>query len=380
MLGGVLLAGAIGRCSPPAHRYQRHPLCNLGVQMISPQPDQQLQSKYVFVDTEAFIRANYDWGGKVLSKLAQFAKQGRLCLLTTAITKREVCQHLQERLTEAAAAARKHEVVLGQLGHSSICATLGDAAAIAKLEEAFETFLRTTQAIDVPIDVSVDEIFADYFAHRPPFGIKKKKAEFPDAVVIASLKAWCFKRNAKAYVVSGDPDMVECCSSSGPLLHAVSIEVIISQATVSQELHQALEHMLSESELLSDWLAEKLKDLTVVRGDMRLRRLSGRVDEVSDVNILSVNIVDRDGVTFTCEIEFEARLRLIVNVEQEEVGYGYDDYEPAQTRRAAKSVSRMFVAEVVVKFDPQKPDQTEFESVYVSRDNIELDVDDVRNR
>jgi hypothetical protein len=33
-----------------------------------------------------------------------------------------------------------------------------------------------------------------------------------------------------------------------------------------------------------------------------------------------------------------------------------------------------------VKFDPQKPDETEFESVYVSKDNIELDIDDVRKR
>jgi hypothetical protein len=347
--------------------------------MIAPQPDHQLQTKYIFVDTEAFVRAQYDWDGKALSKLAQFAKQGNLCLLTTKITKREVLRHLQERLTEATVAAKKHEIVLGQLGHSNILATLADPAALAKLEEAFEAFLRTTQAIDVPIDVSVDEIFADYFAHRAPFGIKKKKAEFPDAVVIASLKAWCAKRNAKAYVVSGDPDLMGCCSSSGPLLHAASIEDIISQATVSQELHEALQHTLSESELLSELLAEKLQDRTVVRGDLRLRRLSGSVDEVSDVNIFSVNVIERDGMTFTCEIEFEARLGLTVNAEQEEGGYGYDDHEPSRTHRSVKSVSRVFVAEVVVKFDPQKPDETEFESVYVSKDNIELDIDDVRN-
>jgi hypothetical protein len=49
----------------------------------------------VFIDTEAFRQAQFDWNGKALSKLVQFAKEGHLRLLTTDITKREVRSHLQ---------------------------------------------------------------------------------------------------------------------------------------------------------------------------------------------------------------------------------------------------------------------------------------------
>ena len=94
-----------------------------------------------------------------------------------------------------------------------------------------------------------------------------------------------------------------------------------------------------------------------------------------------MNVLDREGMTFTCEIEFEAWLVLRVEIEQEErFGYEYEDHEPSRLSRTEKSVYRVFTAEVVVKFDPEKPDEAELESVYVNKENIELDMNDVRGR
>ena len=343
------------------------------------QLDQDLQTPYVFIDTEGFIRAQYDWDGRILSKLVEFAKQGNLRLLTTDITKREVYVHLREHLIEATNAVKKYRIVLGQVQNSDIIATLSDAEAFTKLKQSFEPFLCATQAIDVPTAISLEDLFADYFALRPPFS-NRKKSEFPDAVVIASLRAWCAKRNTNAYVVSGDPDLKHCCSASGPLLYAASIEEIISRATVSQELHDALQHALSENELLIEWLAEKVGRLTVVRGDLRLRHLSGVVNDVYDVNVYSLSVLERDGTRLTCEIEFEAGLDLRLSVqERERFGYEDDNYQPARSCRT-KSIYRVFSAEVVVKFDPQIPEEIELESVYVDKDSIELDTDDVMGR
>jgi hypothetical protein len=263
------------------------------------------------------------------------------------------------------------------LDGSHIIATLSDSSALAKVEGAFEMFLKAARAIDVPTTTAMDEIFLDYFARRPPFS-KKKKAEFPDAVVIASLKAWCSKRKAKAYVVSGDVDMKACCSTLGPLLHAASIEEIISQATVSKELHGALQRTLFASETLSESLAEQVRELTVERGDLRLRRLSGTVHIVDDINVYSVSVLEREATTFTCEIEFEARLVLRLEVEHEErLDYTYEEYEPSRFDRTEKAIYRSFGAEIVVEFDPKKPDETELVSVCVFKENVELDVNDL---
>jgi hypothetical protein len=105
------------------------------------------------------------------------------------------------------------------------------------------------------------------------------------------------------------------------------------------------------------------------------------VQDVVDVNVYSVNVLEREETTFTCEIEFEAGLVLRLEVEQEEkFGYEYEDYEPSRLYRTTKSIHRNFGAEIVVRFDPQKPDATELESVHVFKDNVELDIDDLRGR
>jgi hypothetical protein len=224
--------------------------------------DQELQTEYVFVDTEAFVRARFDWEGIALSRLVDFAKEGHLRLLTTDITKREVRNHLRELLNEAIKAAGKHAIVLRQLDAAKVIDIVRDSGAMAKLEAGFENFLKATKAIEVPLAATMDGIFADYFSRRPPFS-DGKKAEFPDAVVVASIRAWCTKRGTKAYVVSGDPDLKACCSESGPLLFAASIEDIISQATVSSELLNVLQAAISADEALIESLSDQLRELPV---------------------------------------------------------------------------------------------------------------------
>lgn len=341
--------------------------------------DQDLQTPYVFIDTEAFIRAQCDWDGKLLTRLVHFTNQGSLRLLTTEITKREVCAYLDERLLEAINAAKKHAVVFTQVGTGEVVEKLTDSDASRKLKQAFEEFLSVTHAVDVPIAVSVDQLFTDYFGSEPPFS-NRKKSEFPDAVVIASLRAWCVKTKGRVYVVSNDRDLESCCSASGPLIHAASIEDIISRATVSQELRDALQEALSECEGLNDCLSEKLRKLTVARGDLRLRRFSGTVDDVYDINVCSLNVLERDGANFTCEIEFEAGLDLRLTVEEEE-RLGDEDYGFGHQRsHRVKSVYKMFIAEVVLEFDRQKSQVTDLESVYVATDSLELDISDVLSR
>lgn len=358
---------------------QKSQLIGARIILMPIQLDQDLQTPYVFIDTEAFVRAQCDWDGKLLSRLVHFTKQGSLRLLTTEITKREVYGYLDERLREAINAAKKHEVVFSQAGISSVVGQLIDPDASRRLKQAFEQFLSATQAIDVPTACSLDQLFADYFTLKPPF-TTRKKSEFPDAVVIASLRAWCAKTKAKAYVASNDRDLENCCSAAGPLIYATSIEDIISRATVSQELHDALQEALSDCEGLKDWLAEKLRKLAVERGDLRLRRFSGTVDDVYDINVCSLNVLEREGTRFTCEIEFEAGLDVSLSVEEKEWP-GYEEYDYGHQRsRKTKSLNRVFMAEVVVEFDPDKSEVSDLESVYVGEDSLELDVKDLLSR
>jgi PIN domain len=348
----------------------------------APVPTTHLRTKYVFVDTQSFRQARFDWGGKKLSKLVEFARAGHLCLLTTEITKREIASQLLEVLKEAENAVRKHRVVFEQLGVTEAVPKLTDPDALKSLEAEFANFLTNVRATDVPLTAEVGRLFDDYFARRPPFS-EKKKSEFPDAAVVASLRSWCETHKATSYVVSGDPDLISCCVSDGPLIWSESIGDIISKATVSKELYDALEKAITENETLSDTLAEHLKDLDVEtsrRGRYGGPTLmSGKVEQIDDISIHYVNVLEHVGRQFTCEIEFEAELIMELEIEIEGQ-YNYDDYEPSHHFSLGKTIRRIFLAEIVADFDSTTPDEIAFDSVYVSARSIELDSDELSGR
>src|SRR6516165_3880966 len=255
-----------------------------------------LRTQFVFIDTQAFRRARVDWSGRSLSRLVELAQQGQLRLIVTGVTTREVRSQLRELLAEANASLSKHRGLLQQLGVSSTIERVRDqSTALGTLEAAFDQFLQDTRAINIPLISDLTAVLDDYFAQRPPFSTKKR-SEFPEAISIASVRLWCQQNRATAYIVSEDRDLQACCSESGPLFHAESINDIISRATVSQDLHDALEKALNGSEYLRDTLIEKIKKSATVEtsssGDWQVT--TAEIDDVPSVRIISVRVLDQE--------------------------------------------------------------------------------------
>ena len=319
-------------------------------------PGQHLRTKYVFIDTQALRKARFDWDGRSLKRLTEFAKQGQLRLLTTDVTIGEIKSQLRELLIEANSALDKHSGILRQLGASAIMDSVRDqATALRTLEAAFEEFLQQVKAINVPLIPDIRGVLDDYFTRQPPFS-NKKKAEFPDAISVASLRLWCQQGGRTAYIVSEDSDMRECCSEAGPLFYVASIPEIISQATVSHELQKALEKALRESQYLNERLVEEIQELDV-RVDRSYSRgvkfLDAKLDRVETVNIVSLNVFDQEEKTFSCEVEVEADVSLYIDIEVEARYVGGDDYEFPERHTIHRSKIEYFYPEIVVRFDPE---------------------------
>lgn len=343
-------------------------------------PDVHLETKYVFIDTESFRREKLDWKGKRLSKLLGLATEGHLTLLTTNITKREIKAQIRELLQQAEKAINRNRVVLEQLGHAEVAAVVTDASAAGKLEAAFDKFLVDAKAIEVPVIVTVEELFNDYFAHRPPFS-ERKKSEFPDAAVVASLRKWCEKRGDKAYVVSGDPDLKTCCAEGGRLISCDSIGDLLTKAIVSKEFYNALFAAITANEYVSDRLAELVQEEEI--DAVRLADLShdttvsGKIERIDGISVFSVEITDRDGQRLICEVGFVAEIVLELDIEIEG-WYDHHDYQPSYYYSQHQTIHRDFYSEMVVlKFDPNDPGVIEFESIYVPSRPIELSSDEI---
>ncbi|MCA1437004.1 DUF4935 domain-containing protein [Bradyrhizobium sp. BRP20] len=338
----------------------------------------QLDTDVIFIDTETFVREKFDWNSLAFSRLKELVKAGHLRVLTTSITRREVVRKQQEALDNAAKSLKKHEIILGHLGGSVATEAVNAPSAAAALEALFEKFLVEIKAREVLLRADLEELFEGYFAQTPPFS-GGKKSEFPDAVVLTSLRKWGADHRTKVYVISGDPDMKAACGEGGDLIHIERLADVISMATVTKQVHDDLLKFLAESEHLASSLSDELKGskvkVTKLYGADNIDSVSGTVNAATDLRIIHLNVISQDQNVFECEIEVEICLDIEFTIE---VGgrYGYEDYDPSYTLYEAEPVYQHLYPIVVVRFDSSSPKDAEIESVYVNSD-IEVEAGDI---
>ncbi len=336
------------------------------------------RTPFVFVDTEAYRRHNFDWEAEALSGLLKLAKKRKLVLLTTYITKREVQRHLDQGVEEAAAAFHKHRRFLTLAG-----VDVGQVATVqvlrAKAQAAFEAFLTGANAIDVPLAVDVKNLVDDHFANKAPFS-SKKTSEFKDAMVCASLTAWCEKTKELAYVVSGDPDLKAYCATAPKLIHVERIAEVLSRALASEELHEALRASFAESDDVAEALAGVIVGAPArtagpsrhftpgpVKADGYVT--SATVQEITDVSALEIS-----GDRFVCEVSFDADISMKLDVEDDR---HYE--EGSEFFRTNMDMSEPFAAVLTVRYDIHEGKLLEVVDADADLDPIELDEDKVKD-
>lgn len=333
-----------------------------------PDETDHLETEYVFIDTEAYVREKFDWQSRSFARIKELAESNQMRVLITSVTKREVRNKIGEALTHARSALKKYEVVIDQLDISTENAGV---SADERLLSLFDEFLGAVRATEVPLNHNLEKLFDDYFHRRPPFS-DGKKAEFPDAAVVAALRAFASEKRKKIYLVSGDPDLKNCCIEGGELIHAPTLNDIISRATVTRQLHDDLLNFATNDFWLKDDVRSQLKETAVyVYG---LARFAGQidveasVDEVDDLKVTALKVISRVSGTMTCEVDFEASLSLSLRIE---VGGRFEDED-------SEAVWTFPSAEVTFEYDPDASEvfrylSAELTSV-VELDALELDV------
>jgi predicted nucleic acid-binding protein len=338
----------------------------------------QLETEFIFIDTEVFVREKFDWNSKSFTRLKELVRTGHLRVLTTSITKNEVMRKIREALDNAAKSVKKHEIILGQLGVPAATEKANASNAATDLQSLFDKFLKDVRASEVPLSANLDDLCESYFQEKPPFS-GKKKSEFPDAIVLSSLRDWSSQKGKKVYAVSGDQDFKASCGSEGNLIHAGSLADVISMATVTKRVQDDLLMFLDNSKSLKSRLSEELRGSPVkVRGihATDVEDITGNVDDVSDVSITHLNVISQAGSEFVCEIQVEADLALDLTIEMTWRYTGDEDYEPGPIHYVTDSVWHYSYAEVVVNFDPAYPSDAEIESIHFDP-TIEIDASEL---
>lgn len=205
-------------------------------------------TEYAFLDTDVFRSKSFNFSGRGFEALRAHAAKGRLKLLTTDITDREIQANVALAVNEEAAKIRTAHKKAYAIKNSGIVSLpdISQHSIVAALRTKLEDFLVATATTRVGTsEVEAGPIFDKYFRGEPPFGAKDKKAEFPDAFVLAALDSWCEDECKTLFVVSRDKPMSEAC-----IKHQYFRRV--------DTLEKLLDHVASDDEVLATFLRSQV--------------------------------------------------------------------------------------------------------------------------
>ncbi|HXJ91392.1 MAG TPA: PIN domain-containing protein [Terriglobia bacterium] len=327
----------------------------------------QLKTKNVFLDTQVFFDSGFRYQGQVLSALASYATEGDVCVFLTDITVEEVKANIRDAVQEAVQAHQSFSAKGKILHNSSSVAVkttltaLNKSALVTELIAQFEAYLEEVEAtILKAYDMKVGPILDAYFSQKPPFGLGKKKSEFPDALALEALRDWCGKTSNALYVISGDADMQAACSETGPL-HSLPRLADFLDALTSEET--VTEFVRTETAKRKDEIVKRVTQVFPDRGfiitdvaDFHAHVNEVRVDDVglddTDFEVIEVS-TDSATIVATAHISYEADL---MYGNENTASYDHEDgYFFFDTVNKTVELEEDYDAQIIAKFKDHDP-------------------------
>jgi hypothetical protein len=275
-----------------------------------------LKGKRVFVDTTEFSEANFNVKNPSFAEFQKLCEKGRLTLITTEITRREIFAGVKIQ-------AEKSKNAIDDVCRLGKTLAKVDAEALRPLLEkvktdvaeeavrtAVEEFFAKCSAITAPIPATaVEEVIGLYFDRQPPFGGGKKKAEFPDAFVLEALKRISRPHDA-INVVSKDKDFEKACAAVPDLVWKDSLARLLSCVNthdvktkqVNDTVRANIQRIKKELQQILSSLPGELEDC---QGAVELTTV--KLDDILDELVVSVNKT-MAAVDFVVHVEVDAVL------------------------------------------------------------------------
>ena len=225
-----------------------------------------------FVDTSAIDPMYNDFSAMEhqFAALKKHIESKKLILLTHEIAVREMERHIREelpkQLDKLASVQKSKELVLLQpiRRYNTLFNRVETEKSIADTIKALKTKLKEIGVLILKTgNISVKSLMEDYFTSMPPFGAKKKKAEFPDAIMLQSLVR-AIGDNHKIHIVASDGDWDGVCKSQPNFVIHKHLGSLLDYINKDNVASSAIKAFLSDDatiELVSTKLKEIVKGI-----------------------------------------------------------------------------------------------------------------------
>jgi hypothetical protein len=263
------------------------------------------------------VKAGLHFDGPAFKSFRKYCEANELFHVSTSVVKREVKSKIELSVKDAISAIqtfRRKARFLSSIEDEKIKGLfeeIPEEDIYKKSEEVFDEFLDACSTQIVKADsINSEELLSLYFNKKPPFGDGKKKAEFPDAISILSLKSYLQDEN-KIYVVSDDGDLKAYCAGDPQFISVDSLDKLLDIYTTHSSLRheQVKQYFITNEALIKQKITEFLEDCDVYNSSTWE---DAEVDDGLTVTQLgeidpSVLYIDDEEsqITFDIDVEFE---------------------------------------------------------------------------
>jgi hypothetical protein len=225
-----------------------------------------------------------------------------------------------------------------------------------KSSGVFDEFMGGCSTEIVKADtINSEDLLSMYFEKKPPFGDGKKKAEFPDAISLLSLKSH-LRDNEKIYVISDDSDLKAYCGNDPQFICVDTLDKLLDIYTT----HTNIRHEQVKQYFITNEAAIKTKITEFLKG-CEVYNLSTwedayvedglTVTHLGAINPSVLFIDDEESqITFDIDVEFE------VSVTGPDFNHGVYDREEGRmftfgSTSRISTISITYTVEIFLRYE-----------------------------
>jgi len=276
-----------------------------------------------FLDTNVFESANFDLKKENIAKFFELCENYKIDIYIDETVKQEIKNRILKKSNEIAKNINNKNLPY-------ICNILEIEASKKEFETKIANYLNTqidkifekVKVIDN--NININELLKLYFEQKAPFNVKNKKCEFPDAIIMLSLKQYLNKEDKNIIIISHDDGIKQFCLEN-------NIEHIKFISDALTKIYSYIESYIFEffetekekiKKEIEDYIKEEIDFIIYGYGPYydNIEVDEYKIDnvEIKDINLTNVD-KEKNAFTITCRSE----INFIINT------YPYPDFERA---------------------------------------------------
>jgi hypothetical protein len=339
----------------------------------------KIKTSNVFLDTEVFVEASFNYNSARLASVTELARTQRIRVFLTDLIIREIRTNIQDAVERAIAASRPQPIFRNS-SLSQVKALFNglDTGEVEKdLFRQLDAFIEKSDITILRVkNKFLGPVLDNYFKRLPPFGIGKNKAEFPDSLNLETLKEWCRTQKQNMAVVTRDHGIQAACSDGGPFYHF-------------EDLPKFLDAVASENKALSGFIRKMIRrydDEIFEKGKDAFLNLGFYLDDQEgDVDSVNVTYIEYDGeieiiwlATHEAIVEMPAMITFDAEISYDDPNTGIWDsedkvllFQETKEKTVTSTVHRSVAVEMT--FQPLKPSSFQIRRVWFEGNDIPVE-------